>query len=766
MSGPYETRTSDYKLRPRPSSGFPLPVEMWGHVVRPVDAPGRRPLVLFLHGRHQACYTPRDGSADGPSPLQWLCGPRGLPVPSYLGYDYVQRLLASQGYVTVSISANSINEQDWNRADGGAAARSLLVRRHLGVWAQRNRDPESRWFHRLQMRNVVLVGHSRGGEGVERAAIDTATPAAYKLSGLVLIGPTDFGRQVATGIPTVSMLPFCDGDVSDLQGQGYVDTQRDVTHDPALHSALMVMGANHNFFNTEWTPGLSIGGAWDDWWNPNDPVCGRNSERRLTKVEQRRVGKTYIAGAVSLFARGDDSLLPMFDGSNVSVPSAGDADVRSAQLGLDETLIRPLARSLTGSGGAEVSQCVGRSSAPEDRACGDGASPVRTPHWPPVPPRSAPSAGAMEMTWSTAGATGGVQLAAPRDLSGYADLEARVVVAKERPVRLRFRLTDADATTATVPAVGGGRLVPFPGNRFDLAKLWGQNLRAPLAGVSGIDLTRVTKVELEGVSESGHVWLLEFAGRNRVIVPDEPTPLPVVSIGTARQVEGDGGTATLDVPYTVTGDVTKPASLRVYVQNIQNWRETQSVRVDIPRGTRSGVIPVAYDADRRYDGKHTRYFLAAFPLRNVMTSRYLGNAFVVDDDPKPRMTLSTVRARTAEGDPARFRLELSRPADVPFAIFMRFAAADRGVPQATLGDLNRRWVRSFTREPLSTRLSRSRWSRFGWLDAGRTSLELRVPVRRDGRAEGLEYVGMRWRISPVAVRGEPEVRRASQLIRD
>ena len=53
-------------------------------------------------------------------------------MPSYRGYLQAQQLLASQGYVTVSISANGINGQDYLDEDGGAQARSSLVRHAPG----------------------------------------------------------------------------------------------------------------------------------------------------------------------------------------------------------------------------------------------------------------------------------------------------------------------------------------------------------------------------------------------------------------------------------------------------------------------------------------------------------------------------------------------------------------------------------------------------------------------------------------------------------
>ena len=87
----------------------------------------------------------------------------------------------------VSISANGINGQDNASLDGGAAARSILIRHHLSLWAQWNTnggDPwGSRFRNKLDMNKVVRVGHSRGGEGVHRAAIDTSLSDPFKIVG-------------------------------------------------------------------------------------------------------------------------------------------------------------------------------------------------------------------------------------------------------------------------------------------------------------------------------------------------------------------------------------------------------------------------------------------------------------------------------------------------------------------------------------------------------------------------------------------------------
>ena len=234
--------TSDYELTPVKLPGMPRPIEMVGHVVEPTDAAtGPRPLVLFMHGRHTYCYRPGKPKDDGG---EWPCAAPNKEVPSHLGYDYMQKSLASQGYATVSVRVNGINAQDFALEDGGADARAEIVKRHLDHWTTIAAS------HRVDLSRVVLVGHSRGGEGVDRAALEIPLSAPYRIAGQLLLAPTDFGTQTAAYVPTVTMLPYCDGDVFDLQGQRFTDTARDLTtDDTSLKSSVLVMGANHNYFN-------------------------------------------------------------------------------------------------------------------------------------------------------------------------------------------------------------------------------------------------------------------------------------------------------------------------------------------------------------------------------------------------------------------------------------------------------------------------------------------------------------------------------------
>jgi len=196
--GNHAITSTDYALDPVKLPGIPQLSEMVGHVVAPADATDASPLVLFLHGRHEPCYKPPTkgggpGIAFPTGDHVWSCPAGLLPIPSYLGYDYAQRTLASQGYVTVSISSDAINALDFRDADGGAEARAALIQDHLRAWV----GFVDSGVHPADLSNVVLVGHSRGGEGVNRASLHLPTDEGYAVTGQVLIGPVDFAFQAA-----------------------------------------------------------------------------------------------------------------------------------------------------------------------------------------------------------------------------------------------------------------------------------------------------------------------------------------------------------------------------------------------------------------------------------------------------------------------------------------------------------------------------------------------------------------------------------------
>jgi len=557
-------------------------------------ARGSFPVVVLLHGRHAYC------SSQGPrvSPPDPLCAreDRLRPVPSYRGYRYLADALASQRRVVMSISANGINAQD-DMGDMGMTARGQLVVHHLRALA----DVDLLDGH-LDLGRTVLMGHSRGGEGVVSAAqqLADAPLPGVRVAAVVPFAPTTFSRSAPPTVPTVTLLPACDGDVLDLQGQTLVDRGRDLYGGAgALRSSVWFAGGNHNYLNTEWTPGLSVSETGrDDARNIYSGVTRSSScheSRRLTPKQERTIGAAYLAAVTRWVQDGDRSMLRLIDGTG-TLPApvrASGLEVRTASMaGPDRLLLQPAPGVGVTGERVRIDACLGdglNGYADPPGTCALGAVPEGLDTaWlgQPFIYAALPGRTAVRMSWTRPG-WGAVRLDGPTDLSGSSRLSLRVVVDPTSRATWRMTLVDDAGRRAVVPLSGLGLSTLSRG--ADAARLVPQQAWIGLGSVSGVDLRRITAIGLD-VAGTGRAWILDASHRTGSPAP-AAAPLPTATMPTDSVSRVPVGTTTVLVPVSLSRPA--PAGAVLLAQSQAGFEAMPVItRIEVPVGATSVDVPI------------------------------------------------------------------------------------------------------------------------------------------------------------------------------
>jgi hypothetical protein len=733
QKGNYTIRRDSYNLSSLALEEYPVPIEVVAEVTDPPQATGKRPLVLFLHGRHATCY---QGGPDGSDSGDWPCPDGWLPIPSHQGYRYVADILASQGYIVVSISANGINSQDFASDDAGTSSRSTLILHHLYIWAQWNANGGSPWGNRfkgrLDMNQVVLVGHSRGGEGVHKAAIDASPSDPYKIVGIVTYGPTAFGRQVTPDVHSANILPTCDGDVSDLQGQAYVDASRDIAYSEALRTAVISVGTSHNLFNTEWTPGLSVAPAFDDGY------CLTFDTVRLTAEEQQIVGATYTVALVKLAVNQDATMLPLLDGTNVRPAILGSADVITSAVGgaKNRLLYRvedagfPTLRN-----GMMGRECLGNpayySSTRTIPTCADGNY-LFSPHWLPI--NSRPSTQAMELHWSNSpGALAQFTVSnALRNLTSLDSLDVRIA---NDPYNngVRFNMVIADQSGRNVTLATNLSTIQFFG------RVHARTLRGSLAPVrSKVNLGSIVSVFLVARSASGRVWVLDIAASQARIQVPTVLNLPKLSMETTKFLETDGFK---QYKFNIITDRPLTTNASIWVE--QYYSDLTGYQLDLVPGKSNVAGGIAYD----YVGDNIfseftvteSFFIEA--VKGAVIGNYYGSFTIVDDEEAPIVSVTSSNVTAREGRSLKWTLKLSTPTERTDLFFT--AVAPKNGKELTSQDVAPSWLRSvgiFSPPSPPLPLSELFFYINVRFDYGVRSADLVIPLTDDGLTEGNEVV--------------------------
>lgn len=311
-AGPLNWTTQDYDLGsvvvggPEAAHGQYEYEALIRGVITVPDGPGPFPLAVFLHGQHQTCSGPdgREGSD---------CS---RPYRNDMGYLYLMEHLASHGVATASILAHEINQQN-GAGDVGMWARGELVLATIDALSA------SPYATHLDLSRIGLMGHSRGGEGVVTAVeVNGLRTAPHELGAVIALAPTDFAYRSVPDVPFLTLAPYCDGDVYSLHGLRQFDQSR-YTDDAAVKVQLLVMGANHNNYNTNWgRPYNGLGGSHGDDAGPGrhqNTHCDLEKEEgggRLSLDETYAQAILHMGGFLRWTLLGEAAMAPYFLGAD------------------------------------------------------------------------------------------------------------------------------------------------------------------------------------------------------------------------------------------------------------------------------------------------------------------------------------------------------------------------------------------------------------------------------------------------------------------
>jgi len=262
------------------------------------DGDGPYPLVLAVHGNHL------------------------MEDYSDSGYAYLGELLASNGFIFASVDENFLN-YSWSSILGGIKeendARGWILLEHLTLWRKWNNSLGGVFSGKVDMNNISLVGHSRGGEAAAVAAAFNMLPFypddarevfdyRFNIKSVIAIAPTD-GMYKPTGVGTpiedISYLVLHganDGDLVMFMGASQYERVSFTGQEDKFKASVYIYGANHGQFNTE-------------WGNRDVPIIAStllNKKEIMPPENQRQIAKVYIPAFLRATLRDEEAYVPLF----------------------------------------------------------------------------------------------------------------------------------------------------------------------------------------------------------------------------------------------------------------------------------------------------------------------------------------------------------------------------------------------------------------------------------------------------------------------
>ncbi|AZK46439.1 chlorophyllase/cutinase-like alpha/beta fold protein [Paenibacillus lentus] len=268
-------------------SSLPLNGRVWMP-----EGEGPFPLVLVVHGNHLM----EDFSDEG--------------------YGYLGELLASRGFIVVSVDENFLNYSVWTGIpNNDMKVRAWILLKHLQQVDEFASDPNTPFYNKVDFQQIGLIGHSRGGQAVAMTKDADRWFSGdesigdlnhYNIQAVIAISPTD--KKVDGGLARIKDVSYLaiqgarDADVTDFDGdRQYIRTS---FTKPSSHfkSSIYITDANHSQFNTEW--------GFRDISYPKGIFLSQ--QEILDPRKQREIAKIYISAFLEATLHGNASYMPLF----------------------------------------------------------------------------------------------------------------------------------------------------------------------------------------------------------------------------------------------------------------------------------------------------------------------------------------------------------------------------------------------------------------------------------------------------------------------
>jgi hypothetical protein len=247
--------TITQSMFPEDSRFRKMPVRLNGIIAVPNGGNAPYPVVVILHGNHPGCPIPEGDMVD-----RWPCDPE-VERPNYRGFGYLVQRLAAQDYVALSININA--ENTFGFGEPFPIERlEQLVDLHLKALAEATSGGSNKFgvelIDRADLSKLAFIGHSQGAEGAywltDKAGLDA--PDAFErrgygpVYGILMIAPAaNLGGAGGGRVPFSVILPACDNDVINQEGQLFYEISRLDPDQVAWASSVWLERANHNYFN-------------------------------------------------------------------------------------------------------------------------------------------------------------------------------------------------------------------------------------------------------------------------------------------------------------------------------------------------------------------------------------------------------------------------------------------------------------------------------------------------------------------------------------